>query len=1025
MKNLPTFAVVLSLLFWSSTTAQPARSFETPRKVVKGAPLSVETPHQYPTRAPKGISLPQNPKDRFLQSAGGATRTPDLRDSRNHSSQGDSAQPAWIQYFASDRAPSVDWAADIATDRTGNVYVTGYGPSPSNGADFVTVKYGPDGAQHWVARYNGPAGINDYATALAVDGAGNVYVTGASYNGDGGIFSDFATIKYNTSGEEQWVVGYDGGGAWEDWPIDLEVDGVGNVYVMGISPTGYENDDIVTIKYNASGGRLWVDRYDGNVAQDSPADLSVDSLGSVYVTGSSLAGPTFETTEIATIKYSPSGVRRWVALFGGPGIYQSYAAAIGVDGAGNVYVTGTSSTDSAGATADFVTVKYNSSGGEEWIARYSGPGRSSNRPTALSVDGLGNAYVTGISSASMGGYATVKYNPLGEEEWVGVGTGLSDHVIAAKIAVDGSGHVYVSGSGSQGGSRTFEYATIKYSSSGVQQWSKFSNFGGGSWQTGMALDDSGNVLITGSSANRAQSGNDDFVRVKYSTKGAELWSARYDGPGTNGDVVFDMDVDRLGNVYVTGLSGTYFDSGDLLGGDIVTMKYASDGELSWRSRCTPPFDRYRHGGKISVDSMGNVFAASGIGGNGIIVKHSSSGVQQWVAHQSGIQDRWGSVSGLEADASGNVYLAGYTYDPQGASYFVTIKYDHSGTEEWLARIANGDAQGLAIDDSGNAYVTGSIGDATNSTRSDYLTVKYDPAGVECWRATYDGPANSDDWGVALGLDKSGNVYVTGNSKETTDEGYVSDIATLKYGPSGAQEWVARYGSPGIIDWVKGIAVSDLGNVYVAGLDGTGVFEDEGALLKYNSSGSELWVTRLGVPSSPELVMDGSENLFTVEYLMIHKYDSSGVERWHADLDGYVDIMGNPIYIGSDSPGNVYISGTYESQTSPIMVTMKYSQSTTVQAEEDLDVPVSSSLSQNFPNPFNPTTIIRYQLPQTGDVRMVVCDLLGQEVAMLVNEKKVPGSYEVKFNASGLASGVYLYRLQAGDFVQTKKLVLVR
>jgi M6 family metalloprotease-like protein len=89
------------------------------------------------------------------------------------------------------------------------------------------------------------------------------------------------------------------------------------------------------------------------------------------------------------------------------------------------------------------------------------------------------------------------------------------------------------------------------------------------------------------------------------------------------------------------------------------------------------------------------------------------------------------------------------------------------------------------------------------------------------------------------------------------------------------------------------------------------------------------------------------------------------------------------------------------------------------------IPERNSLAQNYPNPFNPSTVIRYQLPGVSNVRLAVCDLLGREVAVLVNERKAPGSYEVRFDGAGLSSGVYFYRLQAGDFVQTRKLLLLR
>jgi hypothetical protein len=91
----------------------------------------------------------------------------------------------------------------------------------------------------------------------------------------------------------------------------------------------------------------------------------------------------------------------------------------------------------------------------------------------------------------------------------------------------------------------------------------------------------------------------------------------------------------------------------------------------------------------------------------------------------------------------------------------------------------------------------------------------------------------------------------------------------------------------------------------------------------------------------------------------------------------------------------------------------------------IGMPMSYALNQNYPNPFNPTTVVRYELPAASGVKLVIYDLLGREVVVLVNEKKAPGSYEVKFDAAGLASGVYLYRLTAGNFVQTHKMILMR
>jgi hypothetical protein len=90
-----------------------------------------------------------------------------------------------------------------------------------------------------------------------------------------------------------------------------------------------------------------------------------------------------------------------------------------------------------------------------------------------------------------------------------------------------------------------------------------------------------------------------------------------------------------------------------------------------------------------------------------------------------------------------------------------------------------------------------------------------------------------------------------------------------------------------------------------------------------------------------------------------------------------------------------------------------------------DVPTEYSLYSNYPNPFNPTTNIKFDLPSDGLVQLKVFDILGNEVATLINEQKVAGRYEVNFNASSLASGVYIYKIQAGSFINSKKMILLK
>ena len=100
-------------------------------------------------------------------------------------------------------------------------------------------------------------------------------------------------------------------------------------------------------------------------------------------------------------------------------------------------------------------------------------------------------------------------------------------------------------------------------------------------------------------------------------------------------------------------------------------------------------------------------------------------------------------------------------------------------------------------------------------------------------------------------------------------------------------------------------------------------------------------------------------------------------------------------------------------------------STPVGIEDELFIPTVYKLYHNYPNPFNPTTILRYDLPEEIKVVLKVYNILGEEVATLINDEKVAGSYEVSWDANNLGSGVYFYRIQAGSFVETKKMVLMK
>src|SRR6266498_2511671 len=363
--------------------------------------------------------------------------------------------------------------------------------------------------QAWVARYNGPGNLDDGAHAIAGDSSGNVYVTGGSHGL--GTDLDYATIMYTSAGQQQWVARFNGPANGWDRAAAIARDSSGNVYVTGQSLGLGTDFDYATVKYDSAGQELWVARYNGpGNGEDDAVAIAVDSSGNVYVTGQSLGLGT-GLFDYATIKYDSAGQEQWVARYSLPGSGCDFANGIAVDASGNVYVTGGS--DDSDGYLDYATIKYNSAGQEQWVARYNGG--SHDYAWAIALDGSGNVYVTGQSINTNDDYATIKYDSAGQEQWVArynsSRTG-DDH--ARAIALDGSGNVYVMGFSNK--AHTYDYATVKYNSAGQEQWvARYNGPGNGNEEVAstMVVDGSGNVYVTGASPGRGT--GFDYATVKY------------------------------------------------------------------------------------------------------------------------------------------------------------------------------------------------------------------------------------------------------------------------------------------------------------------------------------------------------------------------------------------------------------------------------------------------------------------------------------------------------------------------------
>ena len=154
-----------------------------------------------------------------------------------------------------------------------------------------------------------------------------------------------------------------------------------------------------------------------------------------------------------------------------------------------------------------------------------------------------------------------------------------------------------------------------------------------------------------------------------------------------------------------------------------------------------------------------------------------------------------------------------------------------------------------------------------------------------------------------------------------------------------------------------------------------------------------------------------------------KFNSTGLQQWIQYYNGTGNSTDFPSSIAVDKSGNVYVTGS-SSGIEYDYATIKYSQSTGINQISSI-IPEQFSLSQNYPNPFNPVTNLEFGISDLGFVSLKVYDILGKEAAIIVNEKLSTGNYKVEFDGSGLTSGVYFYRLTAGEFTDTKRMMLVK
>ena len=675
-------------------------------------------------------------------------------------------------------------------DATGNYIAAGSSIGKSTNRDFLVVKYNATGDTLWTFTLDGGFGGPDEITSVALDNAGNVFATGFAKGYYTGY--DILTIKLNSAGDTVWTKKFNYTTANEDdIPVSIALDNAGNIVVAGYSDSDpssiVSNDDVLTLKYSGAGSLLWTQRYNGlNNGIDRACKVSINTTNDIYIGGRVDNGD----DDYLLIKYSSAGSQTWLRSFDNGSNDRGITMAM--DATGNCYLSGRSSN---GTDHDIVTLKYNSTGTILYTATYDYVG--DDRATAITVDATGNAYVTGQSDGDLTAnrifdFVTIKYNTTGVQQWATryAGSAGGDD-IPESIAVTAAGEVWVTGISDADATTAIvnDWISIKYNATGVQQFVKTEGT--------LTLADEGAACIVDAS-NRAivvgfksiSNQQPDATLIRFTSDGTKELEKNYSGIGDNQD-------------------------------QINAMCFSSDGSIL--------------GAGFSVEKD--------LDPNMCITKTSLAGALVWKKTLSG-NSSTGSTDnamGIVCDASGNIYATGYTKNSNAGSDFTTIKLNQAGDTIWTRKYsfvagATDRAISIALDPQNNIVITGySDSDPAITTNYDFTTVKYNAAGTQLWAVRYNGTLNLDDKPVAMAIAPSGNIYVAGRTFNGVDD----DMLLVKYNSNGIVQWTHTWNGGSGDDRNTAIVLDASENCYISGRTFSGT-DLNGVLVKVTSAGQTAW-----------------------------------------------------------------------------------------------------------------------------------------------------------------------------------------